>query len=152
MSSFIPAGGRAAEDRQIQADGFWPTLSVADCRGLTGLGNEFTTDRIANALTVVAFKVNRRLAGWRASQAASTLAQVPAPTIDGKSEKVTLYQNLIYFTVRAEHLATTRDYDSTKDGHARADALEPAADVWRQLAAEAEAAFMEQPRMIVELI
>jgi len=152
MSSFIPHGGRQVEDRQIQAGSWWPSLSVAECRSVTGLGDEYSLDRVGAALTAAAIKVNHRLASWRVAQAAASLAHVPAEIIDGQSARVTLYRHLIYHTVRAEHLGTVRDYDSTKDGHARADALEPTADVWRQLAAEAEAALLDRPRTTVELI
>lgn len=151
MTSFIPAGGKA-DDKTVPNDGFWPALSVAACRAETGLGSDWTPDRIAAEMLAVAINVNASLSDWRARQGVTNLADVPAPQHDGTSEKVILYRRAVYALVRAEQLDVTRDYDSTAKGHARADALAPTADSWRAKAQTALARLTGRPATVVELI
>ena len=94
----------------------------------------------------------RRLPPGRARQIAATLAEVPATAYGGVSEKVTLYETAVYARARAVLLETTRDYDSTKSGHDKADALEDTADDWFRQSNEALARLTGRPRMVVELI
>lgn len=151
MTSFIPAGGKA-DDITLLNGGFWPTLSVATCRAETGLGSDWSADRIAAELLAVTIDVNASLSDWRSRQAAASLAAVPAPLYDGTSEKVILYRRAVYALVRAEQLDVTRDYDSTGKGHARADALTTTADSWRAKAQTALARLIGRPATVVELI
>jgi hypothetical protein len=63
-----------------------------------------------------------------------------------------LFVRAVYCTARAGLLVVTRDYDSTKAGHARADALEPTADDWLAKARFALARLTARGRAVVELI
>jgi hypothetical protein len=151
MSVFIPNGG-PADDQLVPNDGWWPSLSTAECQQTTGIGSDWTPLRIATEIAAAGVEVNSTHAVWRASQQAASLAAVPAPQYAGVSEKVLLYRRAVYCLVRARQIDTLRDYDSTGKGHGRADALAPSADAWRQMSAEAQARMVDRPRTIVELI
>lgn len=150
--TFIPSTGAAPADATVANDGFFPDLSVADMRATTGLGTVFASERVAAVLTAAMIEVNAVLADWRAGLAVEALADAPAPSYGGTSEKVILYRTAVYTRARAALIETTRDYDSTKSGHDRADALEETADSWLRQSAEALARLTDRTRAVVELI
>lgn len=152
MSSFIPSNGSSAADVVVAQDGWWPDLSVAACRTLTGLGTVYDADRVAAELAAAAIEVNASVAAWRAQQPAPSLAEIPTTTVNGTSALVILYTSAVYCLVRARLLEVTRDYDSTKQGHDRAEALEATAESWRQRSTEALTRLIGRPRVTVELI
>ncbi|MBK5910139.1 hypothetical protein CCR85_01355 [Rhodothalassium salexigens] len=151
-SSFIPSAPQAPLDRTLANEGFWPALSLAEMRDRTGLSMAVGAERIEAALTAAMIEVNAALARWRADQSAATLDRVPAPLHDGVSAKVLAYKAAVYTRARAALIETERDYDSTKSGHDRADALETTADSWLRLSHEALARVMDRARVTVELI
>jgi hypothetical protein len=151
-TSFIPANGSDAEDRAVENDGWYPSLSVADCRAQTGLATMFGADRVAAELLAAMIDVNASISGWRGAQTAPSLADVPAPVYGGVSEKVALYTRAVYAMARARLTNVVRDYDATAKGHDRADALEETVAVWRQSSQEALARLTGRTRTTVELI
>lgn len=150
--SFIPSSGAAPLDQVVPNDGFFPDLGVAEMRDQTGLGSVFGPERIAAVLQAAMIEVNADLADWRGGLGTATLAEVPAPSYGGVSAKVILYKTGVYTRARAALIDTTRDYDSTKSGHGRADALEETADSWLAQSNEALARLIDRPRTVVELI
>jgi hypothetical protein len=152
MSDFIPSTNPAAQPATVANDGWYPDLDVDDFKARTGHGDVFATSRLAEVLQAAMIEVNASLRDWRAAQTAASLAAVPAPHYGDSSEKVILYRTAVFARVRAQLLGTTRDYDSTKSGHARADALEATAETYLQQSAEALARLADGPRMVVELI
>ena len=150
--SFIPSNSADTDDETIANDGWFPDLSTAELRDETGLGDIFGAGRVAATLRGAMIETNASIGAWRAVQTAATLSAVPATTYGDVSEKVTLYKSAVYARTRAELLATTRDYDSTKDGHDKADALEETAADWLRKASEYLARLIGRPRAIVELI
>ena len=150
--TFIPSNPAAEIDEAIVNDGFYPDLSTAALRTRTGLGDIFGAERVAATLRAAMIEVNASIAAWKAEQTAATLADVPAADYGGVSEKVTLYEMAVYARARAVLLETSRDYDSTKSGHDKADALEETAADWFRQSAEALARLTGRPRMVVELI
>lgn len=152
MPSFIPSENPAAPVETIGNDGFYPDLKPAEFHSQTGQGKVFEPARIASALLSAMIEVNKSLAPWRARQTAATLAEVEATTYDGVSEKVILYRTAVFARARAQLLGNTRDYDSTKDGHDRAEKLEATSDDYLRQSAEAVARLSDRPRTIVELI
>lgn len=151
MSSFIPSAPPAAA-ATIGNDGWFPDLDTADFHAQTGQGHTFAPPQVAAALLASMIEINASLKDWRTAQTARTLAEIAAPTYGGVSEKVILYRAAVFARARAQLLATTRDYDSTKDGHARADKLEPTADDWMRQSNEALSRLTGRRRTIVELI
>jgi hypothetical protein len=152
MSSFIPSGGLPEESTIVPNDGWYPDLTVSECRASTGLGTVYTADRVAAELLGAMMEVNAGLTAWRARQSASSLAGVPGLTYGEIPEKVALYKAAVFASCRARMIDVTRDYDSTKSGHNRADALVETADSWRQRASEALSRLTDRPRTTVELI
>lgn len=153
MSSFIPATGPAAPaDQTIANDGWYPDLSTAAMKAETGLGDVHGPDRLAAVLRSAMIEVNTVLAPWRAGQSAASLADVPANAYGGTSARIILYRTAVHTRARALMLEVTRDYDSTKDGHARASALEETVDAWLRQSNEALRRLTDRPRTTVELI
>lgn len=152
MTSFIPANGAASEDRTVANDGWYPALTVAACRAGVGLAKQHDTDRVAAELLSALIEVNNALADWRAVQSAASLADVPAPTYGGTSEKVTLYGRAVYCLVRARMMEVIREHDATAKGSERAELAEGTAASWRQASQEALARLIGRERTVVELI
>ena len=151
MTAFIPTTP-VVEDQTIQNDGWFPDLSISAMQAETGLGSVFGAERITAAIRAAMIEINAVLATWRAERDADDLAAVPATMYGDISEKVILYRTAVSARARAQLLDTTRDYDSTKDGHDRADALEATADDYMRQSNEAVSRLMGRPRMVVELI
>lgn len=151
MSAFVPTTP-AISDTTIVNDGWAPDLSTADLQAETGLGDTFGATRIAGALRDAMIEINIVISGWRAAQSAATLAEVPARTYGGTSEKVILYKSAVYARARAQLLSVTRDYDTTRDGHDKAEALEATAADWLARANEAVSRLIGRGRTVVELI
>lgn len=151
-STFIPAGGVIQDGPEIDLGPFWPALSPAECRQWTGLGDMWPSDRVRAALMVTAADVLAVLESWRAGINAATLADVTGPLIDGQPAPVVWFKTAVYCRVRASFCEKTRDFDSTKSGHARAEALEQTADSWERQANEALSRLMGRGRTVVELI
>lgn len=152
-TAFIPSTNpNAAADETVWNDGWYPDIVLGEFKQQTGLGDLYDAARVIAAVTAAMIEVNASIAAWRAGQTAETLEAVPAPQYGEVSEKAILYTRAVFARARAELLRTTRDYDSTKDGHARADKLEATADDYLQQSAEALARLTGRPRMVVELI
>jgi len=150
--SFIPTSNPAAGDRSVANDGWYPDLSVAEFRLHTGMGEVFSTDRVAVEILAAVIEINAGIAAWRVGQTAPSLADVPAGRYGGTSEKVALYTRAVYTLARARLVDVVRDYDSTGKGHDRADALDPTVAAWRQASQEAVARLIGRNRTTVELI
>lgn len=152
MATFLPANGATSEDRTVENDGWFPDLTVADCRAQVGVASQHSTDRVAAELLSAMIEVNASIASWRAGQSAASLATVPAPAYGGVSEKVTLYARAVFCLVRARTIEVTREHDATAKGHERADLTETNAPYWRQASQEALARLTGRTRTVVELI
>lgn len=150
--TFIPANGPATDDLIVANDGWYPDISVAVMKAETGLVDVFGPARIAAVLAAAMIEVNASISAWRAARPEASLDDVPAMSYGDISEKVLLYRTAVTCRARAELLASTRDYDSTKSGHARADALEATADDWQRRSIEALARLTGRPRTTVDLI
>ncbi|MBL4839916.1 MAG: head completion/stabilization protein [Thalassospira sp.] len=152
MSSFVPSTNPAASDDIIPNDGFFPDIELDAVRKRTGLSDIFSNDRIVAATQDAIMETNAVLADWVDAQEASKLADVPAKAYGEISEKTHWYLTAVCYRVRSMMVDTTRDYDSTKSGHDRADALEATSDRWLQSSNEAVARLMGRKRTTVELI
>lgn len=151
MSSFVPSGPAVANET-VANDGWYPDLTTKDMQAETGQDDVPGTDRIAGAIRAAMIETNIVLTSWRAGQTAASLSDVVARKYGDTSEKVLLYRTAVYARARSELISVTRDYDSTKDGHDRADALEKTADDWLRQSNEALSRLMGRPRAVVELI
>lgn len=152
MSSFIPSSNPDAQSALIDNDGFYPDIELDEVRNRTGLSDVFNNARVVAATRDAMIEINRSLGAWRATHTVEDLASVPAASYGETSEKTHLYLTAVCARVRSVLVDTTRDYDSSKSGHDRADALEQTADRWLQISNEALSRLMDRPRTNVELI
>lgn len=154
MSVFIPSNGiEAPEDITIENDGFFPAISLNAFKSDMGVGDVFMPDRLAHLLTLSLLEINASLSSWRETVTEyQSLADIPATQYGGISEKILHYQNAIFNRAKALFIERTRDYDSTKSGHERADELTEAADDHMRQSSESIARLMDQSRTNVELI
>ncbi|MBC7907044.1 MAG: head completion/stabilization protein [Rhodospirillaceae bacterium] len=151
-TAFIPSNNPGATPATVANDGWFPNLDIDDFKAQTGHGDVFSTARLSAVVQAAMIEVNASIAAWRSAQTAATLALVPATMYGDTSEKIVLYRTAVFARARAQLLDTTRDYDSTKTGHGRADALEDTAAKYLQQSTEALARLTGRARMVVELI
>ncbi|EFB4695788.1 head completion/stabilization protein, partial [Escherichia coli] len=80
-----------------------------------------------------------------------TLADVPAPVINGESVNLWHWRNAVYTATRALILERYRDADTTDKGDRRADALDiQTSDLWRDVS-WAISDILCRPRIFAEL-
>lgn len=152
MSAFVATGTDTESiDQAIPNDGWAPDLSTKEMQANTRLDDTYA-GRIPDEIRAAMIEINMVIADWRAGQAAATLADVPARQYGGVSEKIILYKRAVYTRARSQLLSVTRDFDSTHDGHNKADALEAIAMDWMARSNEAISRLTDRPRTVVELI
>lgn len=154
MSGFI-ANGTAGDEDRIENDGFWPSIDPITVRNRMRLTGAVAAARLRAAIVNAVLSVNAELAGWKAQQQAAgraTLADVPADRIDGASRLVHLYLRAVTCAAAAEVVERYRSYDSSGDGHQRADDLSPSIDELRRDVRWAISDLLGNRRMTVELI
>jgi len=151
MLTLIPTDQPDSQDTLVKNDGWYPDLDAKDFIDQTGQPDIFDMVRVTSALQAV-IEINLSLADWRDRQTVDSLSAVPATNYGGVSEKVILYTTAVFSRVRAQLLRKTRDFDSTKDGHNRADKLEETATDYLRQSTEALARLTGRSRTVVELI
>lgn len=150
-SSTVPTSIEAV----IQNYPFFPQLNLSDFRAAMRVDAVATTERAQHALLTALLEVNTRLRLWVAKQQAAginTLAAVPEKPCHPAGTNNNLYLQAVYCLAKAQLVERYRDYDSTKNGHDKADELEPVADDYRRDAAWAINDLIGAPRTTVELI
>ncbi|MBF0169311.1 MAG: head completion/stabilization protein [Alphaproteobacteria bacterium] len=153
VSSFIPTNSAiTADNPPVKNDGWYPDLDPDDFKKVTGLPAIHGPERLSAELQSAMIEVNASIASWRAIQTVSSLANVVSAAYGDETEKLVLYRLAVFYRARAEFVATERDYDATKDGHAKADALEPTASDWKRKSQETLARLTGRSRAVVELI
>ncbi|QBI48235.1 head completion/stabilization protein [Burkholderia pseudomallei] len=96
-------------------DGFFPDIDLSALRDAMRLDGTVTAERLRHAARDALLTVNDELAAWRARQraaGAATLADVPAPRIDGESAHVARYRRAVYHLTHADVTEKYRGYDS----------------------------------------
>ncbi|WP_275098061.1 head completion/stabilization protein [Sedimenticola hydrogenitrophicus] len=153
--SFIATGASQESGLTVKNLAFYPDLNLDNFRALyridTTVKNEVAIDALINAMVAT----NAELKAWRAEQEAAghaALADVPADSYDGTSEKITHYLTAVYSRAKALLVERFRDFDSTGAGHGRADDLNLTTGDYLQQTRESLRALKGLPRTIVELI
>lgn len=151
--------------KQLVADGkkiyssieLHPQFSVIVLRELrlaVRLPGRVTTSRLLHTATGAVAHVTRELEAWQQEQQAAghqTLADVPAPVINGESVNLWHWRNAVYTATRALILERYRDADTTDKGDRRADALDiQTSDLWRDVS-WAISDILCRPRIFAEL-
>ena len=104
-------------------------------RKCTRLDASIATERLRSAIVSAVLSVNAELAQWQSRHIAeghSTLLDVPAVKVDGKSRLLQLYLRAVSCATAAECAERYRSYDATAAGNQRADDLSPTIDELRR--------------------
>lgn len=134
---------------------FWPALSLQAFRDGYRVDTTVSDEHARDAILSAARAVNRDLAAWQASQVVAgyaTLDAVPAAIYGEDTVHVLNYRAAVYNHARALVTEDYRTYDATREGHDRADAMQPQADTWLARARTAIRAILGVPRSTVELL
>ena len=141
-------------DTRISAGAFWPDIVLRELRLAVRLPGRVTTSRLLHTATGAVAHVTRELEAWQQEQQAAghqTLADVPAPVINGESVNLWHWRNAVYTATRALILERYRDADTTDKGDRRADALDiQTSDLWRDVS-WAISDILCRPRIFAEL-
>lgn len=139
---------------RISAGAFWPDIVLRELRLAIRLPGRVTTSRLLHTATGAVAHVTRELEAWQQEQQAAghqTLADVPAPVINGESVNLWHWRNAVYTATRALILERYRDADTTDKGDRRADALDiQTSDLWRDVS-WAISDILRRPRIFAEL-
>lgn len=152
---FIAVPPVANPEAPIDCGTFLPAIDPTDARARMRIDGTVTPERLRSALVEAVTNVADELAAWaeaRAIEGYTTLAEVPAATIDGGSALVHRYHRAVRCLATAELIERMRDYDSTNEGHQQADKLSPTIDELRRDASWAINDIRGQRRTTVELI
>lgn len=155
--SFIarpPAAPIEAEPALIN-DGFFPDIDLADIRETVRVTTNITSPRLRQAAIGAVLSVGIDLAGFKAQAMAdgfTSLADVPADQIDGKSVQVMRYARAVALLAKAELIERHRDFDTTAAGGNQADELTPSIGDLRRDAMHAVRDILGITRTTVDLI
>lgn len=159
MNSFVATAAPAVAATPIEGtltnDGFFPDIDLPALRDAMRLDGTVTAERLRHAARDALLTVNDELAAWRARQRAAgavTLADVPAPRIDGESAHVARYRRAVYHLTHADVTEKYRGYDTTKSGGQVAADLAATVDDARRAARWAISDILGLARSTVELI
>lgn len=159
MSSFIAAAPVPAPAQPggepIGNDGFFPDIDVDQAYAAMRLDGTVTPQRLRASLVEAVISVNAELDAWKVAQQSfgrNTLADVPAPKIDGKSAHLHRYYRAVLCMAVAWLIERYRTIDATATGDRKAEAENLAVDDLRRDARWAISDLMGVARTTVELI
>ncbi|NIE70326.1 head completion/stabilization protein [Pantoea sp. Acro-807] len=135
MSTLVIAAQRPAETAEppVKNTFFWPDIDLQQLRESLRYEGTVTAQRLRLSVKTAIAEVNAELYEWRAERMAAgfkTLADVPAESLDGVSEKITYYLAAVEAITAATIAERYRGYDAS--GVNKASAVEATADeYWR---------------------
>lgn len=160
MTGFIahlPPASVAAE--RISSEPFWPDIPTDALRSIARLDGNVTPDILRAAIVQGVLHVNNELRAWATAQQQAghaTLADVPAPHINGQSARVHAYLHAVCSAAMA-HLENDRRAQATlpagmgKDARVLESVALRTADHWQNMR-HAIADVMQRMRETVTLI
>ncbi len=131
----LVANNPPVNEQDIANTAFFPAISPSACRTTMAIGQDITPDRLRHALISAMQEANENLALWALEQTQAgytTLADVPAGSIDGSSVKVSQYKRAVYSFAKAELIERMSDYDTSLSGDRKQDKLISAIDQYRR--------------------
>lgn len=152
MPKFYPDNPQQPDGDEITSHAFWPTINTTKVRDVMRIDGDVTQPRLKHAIITAIAQVNQDLVTFRQEAKESTLSEVPAEVIGGESQLVHHYRRAVYCLTRANLIERLRDYDTTKDGEARAESLEQTVIDLRRDARFAVRAIIGSTHTTVELI
>jgi Phage head completion protein (GPL) len=148
-----------AEVRDLQAEidsgPFWPRIDPGQARLEMRLDGTVNATRLRTALIEAVALVNTELDSWATQQQAnghSTLADTTHKRIDLVSLNELRYIRAVHCYAAANLAERLRNFDTTAEGHNRADAMTDPIDDHRRDARWAVSDILGRTRTVVELI
>lgn len=131
------------EGAEVVADGWFPTVAVAEIRDRLRLGGGSITNlMLVEAIEGGMLHAFRELADWRTARVlagATGLAQVTSDTLNGRNRAVVLWERVVRYFAAADIFAENRDISATDQGLDRSAEKESSADEFRRNALAAVA-------------
>lgn len=161
MRSFVAIPPAAETDQPpvpeqtIINDGFFPDIDLAAVREAACVPTNITAPRLRAAILGAIMTAEIDLRAFAAASIAAgdaTLADVPAPQLEGASVQVIRYQRAIALYTKAELIERHRDFDMTGTGNAQADDLTPSIGELRRDALHAVRDILGKSRTTIDLI
>lgn len=124
--SIVPPETKNTQE-PIENDGFLPAIDPDDVKVAMRVPESFDPRRIRAACIGAMLKLAPDLAAYVAAQRAAgfaTLADVPAPRLDGTSSLVLLYERAVACHAKAELIERHRDVDQAGGGQRDAAAVD----------------------------
>ncbi|XXN62785.1 head completion/stabilization protein [Enterobacter ludwigii] len=155
MSTLVIAAQRPAETAEppVKNTFFWPDIDLQQLRESLRYEGTVTAQRLRLAVKTAIAEVNAELYEWRAERMAAgfkTLADVPAESLDGVSEKITYYLAAVEAITAATIAERYRGYDAS--GANKASSVEASADEYWRDARFSISRVGERPNCIVSLL
>ncbi|MCI4588623.1 head completion/stabilization protein [Sphingobium sp. BYY-5] len=144
-----------AEEVPVINDGFFPDIDPVSIREAARIPTSITPARLRAAILGAIMTVEIDLRAFAMASVAaghSTLADVPAPQLDGQSVQMIRYTRAIALYAKAELIDRHRDFDTTAAGGAQADELGPTIGELRRDAQHAVRDILGRTRTQVDLI
>lgn len=135
MSSFVANASPIPKQPNVSAGAFWPEIDVAVLREAIRVPGDIQAPRMRSIVVSAVMDVTRELEAWRDGKEAAgyaTLADVPAPVIDGSTRLVHLFLRAVGCATAVELHERYRSYDATAQGNQRAEELTPTIDEIRR--------------------
>lgn len=135
MSSFVANASPVTKQPNVSAGAFWPEIDVAVLRETIRVPGDIQAPRMRSTVVSAVMDVTRELEAWQADKEAAgyaTLAEVPAPVIDGSTRLVHLFLRAVGCATAVELHERYRSYDATAQGNQRAEELTPTIDEIRR--------------------
>ncbi|KUY73355.1 phage head completion protein [Burkholderia cepacia] len=140
----------------IQVDRWYPSIDMRDARAVMRLVDGTITDaRLREALIEGIAHTCDVLADWRADKERAGLPDLSATAsieIDGENVQIQRFRRAVYGWARAQLAERYRDYDTSKDGARRADALDCVPGDARRDSYWAGSDIMRRGRVTVDLV
>lgn len=144
-----------APETTVTNDGFFPDIEPAAIRDAARIPGSITAGRLRAAILGAIMTAGNDLARFADDcQAAgyATLADLPAPKLDGQSVQLTRYARVIALLTKAELIERHRDFDTTGAGDRKAEDLETSLTDLRSDATASIRDMLGRGRTVVDLI
>jgi len=139
----------------IVNDGFLPDIDPDEIEAQVRFPSGVVPERVRAACIGAMLTIAPDLALWSAVQVLAgyrTLADVPAPKLDGKSRYVLLYERAVGAHAKAEVIERHRDVDQTGGGQRDASATDATPDQLRRDATHAIRQILGRGATTIDLI
>jgi hypothetical protein len=125
MNGFVVTANppAAAVEPVVSNDGWFPDMDPAKVRDACRLDGTVTTARLRPALVDAMLSVNAELQDFKAAQTEAghaTLADVPAPMVDGQSAKLQQYLRAVHYCLMADMAEAYRNMATLPDSSGKA--------------------------------